>query len=118
MLTICHPYRLSFLIIASLWIGIKIDKNQFLCGFIVGLIVECVTWIIVFIFFSTFAAHNYSETAIKEKYFDYFLLIYGILTGVTLGVFIGFLSWLTADLKPYIKSIKSRLKEKKISFHQ
>ena len=110
-----QSYRIPFIIICSLLIGIIFDNNIFLHGFFVGLISEFMTWIIVFILFSTFAAHNLSESAIKEKYFDYFLLIYGILTGVTMGVFIGFLSWLTADLKPYVKSIKSRLKEIKKS---
>ena len=110
-----QSYRFPIIIICSLWIGIKIDKIIFIHGFLVGLISECITWIIVLIFYSSFVAHNPSETVLKDQYFDYFLIIYGILTGMTMGVFIGFLSWLTADLKPYIKSITARLKENKIS---
>jgi hypothetical protein len=113
--SIIYYYRYSVIIILSLLIGIKIDKYRFFNGFIVGLIIECVPSIVVFIFFSTFKAHSNIEAVLNEKYFDYFMLIFGILTGIITGILIGFLSWLTADLKPYIKSIKLRLKGKKVS---
>jgi hypothetical protein len=106
-------YRLSIIIILSLLISINIDKNKFINGFIAGFIIECVPSIVVFIFFSTFSANSNIKTVINAKYFDYFMLVYGILTGIITGIFIGFLSWLIADLKFYIKSIKLLSKKKK-----
>ena len=108
-------YRISIIIIFSLLISIKIDKNKFLNGFIAGLIIECVPSIVVFIFFSTFIANSNARTVINEKYFDYFMLGYGVLTGIVTGMFIGFLSWLIADLNFNIKPIKLLLNKKKVS---
>jgi hypothetical protein len=104
-------YRLSFILISALWIGSKIAEKPLLHGFLVGIISEVVTWGIVFIFFTSYTAHNSSQMAVVEKYYREFLLLYGLVTGVTVGFFIGALSWVTADLRPYLQSVYLRTRQ-------
>jgi hypothetical protein len=104
-------YRLSFILISALWIGSKIVEKPLLHGFLVGMISEVVTWVIVFIFFTSYAAHNSSQLSVAERYYREFLLLYGLVTGITVGFFIGALSWVTADLKPYLQPVYRRIRQ-------
>jgi hypothetical protein len=93
----------------ALWIGSKIDRKQFLHGFLVGFIGESVKWPIVFLLFPTYMDHHFPGALEDARYFWLLMIFYSI----NIAVCAGWLSLLAADLKPYLRSIGEQIIEKK-----
>ena len=92
----------------SLFIGIKIHKKLFLHGFLIGLFIESTKWLTIYLFFPGYIDQNLPF--IKAAGHLWREMVFG---GMNIGVWLGFLSWLIADLKLNFMSVGRQIKEKR-----
>jgi hypothetical protein len=102
-------FRIGIPFALAVWIGAKIDRKLFLHGFLVGFIGESFKWSTVFILFPAYMDHHFSGSLEEARYFWLLMIFYGI----NIAVWVGCLAWLAADLKPYLRSIRGQISEKK-----